>query len=229
MTDIDPLSGKVVLIVGAGRPLGRVLALGFARAGARLALHDLSPVHLDETMEQVKALGAECRNYTGDIGKGMPCRALISDVLEYWQQLDVLVTCLHASPPAGLLELDEWDWTRTLELNLTGPFLLAQAAAPAMMERGGGSMVFVQSGHPQAMALAASQGGLSSLAQAAAEELRAYNIYCFTIDAGDCEGWSRPEDVENSRKVALQELAVSLCRPEAAGWTGQTLRLEGNG
>ncbi len=120
MTD-SLLGGKVVLIAGAGRPLGRLIALGFAKAGASLALHDLSPVHLDETFMQARALGAECRTYTGDIGKGLPSRALVADVLEDWQRLDVLVTCLHAAPSAGLLELDEWDWTRTLEINLTGP------------------------------------------------------------------------------------------------------------
>ena len=66
------LAGKVVLIVGAGRPVGRLLALGFARAGAKLALHDLSPIQLDETAVQVQALGAESRSYTGDVGKGLP-------------------------------------------------------------------------------------------------------------------------------------------------------------
>jgi NAD(P)-dependent dehydrogenase (short-subunit alcohol dehydrogenase family) len=226
MADERPLHGKVVLIVGAGRPLGRVLALGFAQAGASLALHDLSPVHLDATVAQVQALGVECRSYTGDIGKGLPCRALVSDVLDDWQRLDVLITCLHASPPARLLELDEWDWTRTLELNLSGPFLLTQAAAPAMIEKGGGTLIFVQAGPTadSSPALAASQAGLTGLVRAASAELLPYNIYSYAVDAGDFEDSGDEVDSASAVTAQLQELAVYLCSPAAVGQTGQVVR-----
>ncbi|MHB0967958.1 MAG: SDR family NAD(P)-dependent oxidoreductase [Bellilinea sp.] len=226
MIDERPLREKVILIVGAGRPLGRVLALGFARAGAKLALHDLSPIHLDETTAQVQALGAECRSYTGDIGKGLPCRALISDVLDDWRRLDVLVTCLHASPPAGILELDEWDWTRTLELNLTGPFLLAQAAAPVMIQQGGGTIIFVQAGAPvnPSPALTASQAGLTGLAQAASVDLLPYNIKGYAVDVGDFKDSAEGFDPASADAVQLQELAVFLCSPAAVGHAGQVVR-----
>ncbi len=219
-----PLQDKVVLIVGAGRPLGRILALGFARTGAKLALHDLSPVHLDDTINQVHALGAESHSYTGDIGKGLPCRALISDVLDDWQRLDVLVTCLHAAPAAGLLELDEWDWTRTLELNLSGPFLLAQAAAAVMQEQGGGTLIFTQASTADHLlpALTASQAGLVGLARAAALELLAYNIHSFTIAAGDLNAWEAAAS-DSRASLELQELAVRLCNPAAARLSGQVI------
>lgn len=212
------LAGKVVLIVGAGRPMGRLLALGFARAGAKLALHDLVPIHLDETAAQVQALGAETRCYTGDVGKGLPCRALISDLLDDWQRLDVLVTCLQTAPPAGLLQLDEWDWTRTLELNLTAPFLLAQAAAPVMIEQGGGRLIFVTGGTAAetSPAFSASQAGLSGLAAAAAAELLPYNINSHAVDAGDL--FSAGDDLDPARPAAakLQAKVVDLCNPAAS-------------
>lgn len=226
MVDDRPLREKVVLIVGAGRPLGRVLALGFARSGAKLALHDLSPIHLDVTAAQVQALGAECRSYTGDIGKGLPCRSLISDVLDDWQRLDVLVTCLHAAPPAGMLELDEWDWTRTLELNLTGPFLLAQAAAPIMIRQGGGTLIFVQAGATVNLspALAASQAGLTGLAQATSVDLLTYNIKGYAVDVGDFKDSEKELDLAGAAAVQLQELAVFLCSPAAISHAGQVIR-----
>jgi len=223
MTD-SLLGGKVVLIAGAGRPLGRIIALGFAKAGASLALHDLSPVHLDETFMQVRALGAECRTYTGDIGKGLPSRALIADVLEDWHRLDVLVTCLHAAPSAGLLELDEWDWTRTLEINLTGPYLLAQAATPVMQQQGSGALIFVQANTVDRLlpALTASQAGLVGLARAAALELLPYNINSFTVAAGNLADW---DDIvpESSAAVNLQRAVLRLCIPGAARLSGQVI------
>jgi len=222
------LAGKVVLIVGAGRPLGRLLALGFAQAGAKLALHDLSPVHLDETVAQVQALGAESLCYTGDVGKGLPCRALISDVLDDWQRLDVLVTCLQAAPPAGLLQLDEWDWTRTLELNLSGPFLLAQAAAPVMIEQGGGTIIFVQSGKTAepSPAFSASQAGLSGLAAAAAVELLPYNIFSYAVDAGDLLTAADALDPASPAAAQLQAKVIDLSSPAAKSQTGQGIPLD---
>lgn len=228
MTD-SLLGGKVVLIAGAGRPLGRLIALGFAKAGASLALHDLSPVHLDETFMQARALGAECRTYTGDIGKGLPSRALVADVLEDWQRLDVLVTCLHAAPSAGLLELDEWDWTRTLEINLTGPYLLAQAAVPVMQQQGGGTLIFVQANTVDRMlpALTASQAGLVGLARAAALELLPYNINSFTVAAGNLTDWDAADPA--GRSVAnLQRAVLQLCIPAAARMSGQVIFPEDN-
>jgi len=218
------MEGKVVLLVGAGRPIGRALALGFARAGSKLALHDLSPVHVDETAALANELGAECRTYTGDIGKGLPCRALVSDVLDDWGRLDVLVTCIHAAPQAGLMELDEWDWTHTLELNLTGPFLLTQASVPVMQEQGGGTILFIQASTAGLLlpGLTASQAGLVGLARAAAIEILPYNIHTFTLVAGDLSGW---DDVQASSSAvkALQDLAVALCSPQAARLNGQVV------
>jgi len=224
MPGTDLLKGKVILLVGAGRPIGQALAIGFARAGAKLALHDLSPVHVDETADQVKGLGAECRTYTGDIGKGLPCRALVSDVLEDWGRLDVLVTCIHSAPQAGMLELDEWDWTHTLELNLTGPFLLAQAAVPVMQEQDGGTIIFVQAGTSDRLlpGLTASQAGLVGLARAAAIEILPYNIHTFTLAAGDLSGWDS-DQIDSQAVKALQDLAVALCSPQAARLNGQVV------
>lgn len=220
------LIGKVVLISGAGRPLGRALTEGFARAGASLALHDLLPDHLDETCQMAAALGAECRNYTGDSGKGLPARQLIADVLADWGRLDVLVNCLHARPSAGLLELDEWDWTRTLELNLSGPFLLAQAAAAAMREQGGGVILNVLASLPArpSAALDATQMGLAGFTRAIAAELFAYNIYAFSIDAGETAAFLESPGAGASPVAALQSLALFVCTPAAANRAGSVLR-----
>ena len=162
-------------------------------------------------------MGAEYRVYTGDVGKGLPCRALISDVLDDFGRLDVLVTSLHASPTAGMLHLDEWDWTRTLELNLSGPFLLAQAAAAVMKEQGGGTLIFTQAGTTEQLlpALTASQAGLVGLARAAALEFLPQRIHTFTIAAGTLLFWENA-GVDSLAAKEIQDLAVRLCDPAAA-------------
>ncbi len=220
------LRGKVVLLSGAGRPLGRTLVEAFARAGADLALHDLLPGHLDDACQMVGKLGVPCRAYTGDSGKGLPARQLVSDVIADWDRLDVLVNCLHARPSAGLLELDEWDWTRTLELNLSGPFLLTQAAAAQMRAQGGGVILNVLGSIPArpSAALDASQMGLAGFGRAIAAELLTCNIHIYTIDAGESAGYLECPREGKSPIPRLQSLALSLCTPAAAERTGQVLR-----
>lgn len=196
---VDPVTyqpgllGKVVLISGAGRGLGRSLALNLAQAGAVLALHDLAPIHLDETLLQVQAVGGQAKTYVADTGKGLPARMLIADVLADWGRLDGLVNNLHVAPTAGLYSLDEWDWERTLEINLSGPFLLMQSAIQPMHQNGGGAVINIvaqtssQSEDPLNAAFVASQYGLAGLTQATAAELLTYNIFSCALEAGTLE------------------------------------------
>ncbi|WP_299027539.1 SDR family NAD(P)-dependent oxidoreductase [uncultured Thermanaerothrix sp.] len=189
MTDArHPLVGKVILVSGAARGLGRVLALALAQAGAALALHDLAPTHLEETCQQVQALGAPVKLYIADSGKGLPARMLITEVLEDWGRLDGLINNLHVHPEANLLNLDEWDWERTLEINLSGPFLLMQSAISPMVAAGGGVILNLvaeiipsETGRINA-AFAASQFGLAGLTQATAYELLSYNIFSCALE-----------------------------------------------
>ena len=136
MTLMAALQGKVILVSGAGRPAGRSLALALAQSGATLALHDLALLPLEETAQQVQALGAVCRTYVADGGKGLPVRNLLDEVLNDFERLDGVVHAIFVRPQGRLLDLDEWDWQRSLELNLTGPLLLLQNAAPLLQEQG---------------------------------------------------------------------------------------------
>lgn len=183
---------RVALVCGAGRPPGRQIAQGLAAAGWQIAAHDLQPLHLEELRAQIEASGSLCRTYVGDTGKGLAARALIEDVLNDWGRLDVLMYCLQAAPSADLLMLDEWDWQRSLEINLSAPFLLAQAAAAVMREQpGGGGIFFVT--QPQlaqfSLALAAAQAGINGLLGAIAAGLMAYNIHSavFAADQNNFE------------------------------------------
>ncbi len=176
-------SARLALICGAGRPPGREIALGLAAAGWQIAAHDLQPLNLEELRQEIEWRGAACRTYVGDTGKGLAARALIEDVLNDWGRLDALIYCLQAAPRADLLMLDEWDWQRSLEVNLSAPFLLAQAAAAVMQPQQSGGVFFVI--QPQlageSLALKTAQAAIWGLAEGMASSLLAYNIHSAVI------------------------------------------------
>ena len=82
---------QVVLITGAGRGLGRVIARAFGQEGGRLAINDLTPVNLDETERQLHSLGADVLSITADISKKMQVQRLIEAVLDRYGRLDILI------------------------------------------------------------------------------------------------------------------------------------------
>ncbi len=216
------LQGKVVLVSAAGREPGRALALAFARAGARVAANDFMPMGLDETVKEIRDLGGEVRSYQEDVSKGLPAGALVDWVIKDFGRLDVLLNFAAARPQAPLLDMDEWDWLRTLDFNLNGPFLMMKAAGRAMSDRGGGVIINIAGacqGQAQAPGMAAynaSTSGLLALTQTAAVEFLAYNICVHAI----CAEEDHPGSVES-----VCRLALFLCSSQPAGLTGQVFRL----
>ncbi len=203
-------------MIGAGRPLGRRIALSLARAGAAVAAHDLAPNHLDETCRAVQALGVRCQTYTVDTGKGLSARSLLEDVANDFKRLDILVHSLHIQPPGGLLALDEWDWTRGLELNLSGPFLLLRAAAGWLEESGNGTVVLVlaKPAEEEAQSLLPTQLGLAGLTTWAAAELLTYNIYCYAVESAE------------TGLVKDAALITRLCESRPGSLTGKVVHPE---
>jgi NAD(P)-dependent dehydrogenase (short-subunit alcohol dehydrogenase family) len=212
-------SGKVALVCGAGRPVGRALALALARSGASLAVHDLTPVHMDGTIRLLQEQGGSFRSYINDTGKGLPVHTLIDDVLADFGRLDVLVHAIQAAPRGDLFSQDEWDWQHSLEVNLNGPFLLVQAAADLMRQQGGGTILLqLTGGSPQeSLALFTAQAALAAFIKGVAPELMTYNINCHAIEAAGEEG-------TGNDLAALQELALALCTPAAMRLSGHIVR-----
>jgi NAD(P)-dependent dehydrogenase (short-subunit alcohol dehydrogenase family) len=218
----DPqLQNRVVLIVGAGRPPAPALARAFAAAGAVVAINDLSPIPLDPIAAAVQAQGGKIASYVADATRGMPLRAMIDDVVADWGRIDILVNNPRIQPNMPFMEIDEWDWQRTVEMNLNGPFLVTQLVSRLMREQGQGTILNIIDANPEDLeapgraAYAASQAGLLALSQAAARELIAYNIRVHTL----CPERSTLADGET-----LASLAIYLCSPAAAAVPGQLFR-----
>jgi NAD(P)-dependent dehydrogenase (short-subunit alcohol dehydrogenase family) len=190
---MSSFSGKVVLITGAGKGTGRLVAEAFAAHGAAVAVNDVSPINLDGTVAHIFASGGQVKAYVEDIAKKMLVQSLLISVLDDYGRLDILVNCAEVEPQKTLLEMDDWDWQRTLDVNLNGAFFLTQSVGRVMKEKGGGVIVHVgehAKGPQGRAAYFASKAGLAALSALAAYELSEYGIrvYHYQPDkTGDSE------------------------------------------
>ncbi|GAB4505178.1 MAG: SDR family oxidoreductase [Anaerolineales bacterium] len=180
MTEQD-FNQKVVLITGAGKGAGRRLAEAFAAQGARVALNDISPINVEEVAAQIVARGARARVYVDDVAKKVAAQALVKQVEDDFGRIDILVNHASVEPRSPLLDMDEWDWHRVLDVNLTGAFLMTQSVGRMMREQGGGVIIHLiteagqRSGKERA-AFLTSMAGLKVFSREAARELAPYNI-----------------------------------------------------
>ncbi|MBN1452824.1 MAG: SDR family NAD(P)-dependent oxidoreductase [Anaerolineales bacterium] len=179
--------GKVVLITGAGKGAGRRLAVAFAKLGATVAANDISPINVDEVVEEINADGGNARAYIEDVAKKVGAQALVKQVEDDFGRIDILVNHAAVEPRSALLDMDEWDWHRTLDVNLTGAFLMTQSVGRMMREQGGGVIInlippdsgVTEAGRdesPLRVAFLASMAGLGAFSQQATNELAPYGI-----------------------------------------------------
>ena len=175
---------KVILVTGAGKGTGRGVAEAFAGQGAVVAANDISPVNLDDTVAHISSAGGQVKAYVEDIAKKMPVQTLLNSVLDDFGRIDILVNCAEVEPQKSVLEMDDWDWQRTLDVNLTGAFLLTQSAGRIMKEKGGGVIVHVgerPKGRERRAAYFTSKAGLAALAALAAYELSEAGIRVYHV------------------------------------------------
>ncbi len=187
---MDEFNGKVVLVTGAARGAGRAIAVAFSSLGAQVAANDINPVGLDQTIDLIEQAGGTAKPFVFDVAKRMPVEGMIAQVLEDFGRIDILVNHASVAPDASLLDTDEWEFHRALDVNLGGPFFTIQQVGRVMREQGGGAMVNLISipGRSQFTkgyaAYIASRAGLVSLTRVAAQELAAYHIRLNTLCSG---------------------------------------------
>jgi len=179
---------KVVLITGAGKGAGRALAEAFAARGARVALDDISPINVDEVAARITAGGGQARTYIYDVAKKVSAQALINQVQDDWGRVDILIQHAAVQPHTPLLDLDEWDWHRTLDVNLTGAFLVIQSAGRVMRAQGGGiivNLVPASGSESEAGAYESSMAGMRALTLVAARELDPFGVRVHAVELGE--------------------------------------------
>lgn len=140
------LEGKVAIVTGAARGIGRAIALKFAREGADLILGDIEEA-AGEVVEEVRRLGRSAHFLKGDLRDEPACQALADAAKERFGKLDVLVNNAGVHGQANVLTADEETWRSIVELNLKSAWLCCKHAIPVMREGGGGSIVNIASTH----------------------------------------------------------------------------------
>lgn len=176
------LSGQVALVTGAGRGIGRAIAIALADAGALVCVNDINPDTARATADEILASGGQAFDYVADVSLKMQIGSMIEAARDRWGRLDILINNAGVEPKASVLALDEWDWERTINVNLKGTFLCTQLAGRVMRDQGSGIIVNIASiaGHksplPNASAYCASKAGVVGFTRECAREFAAYGI-----------------------------------------------------
>lgn len=183
------LDGRVAIVTGASRGLGRAMASALAEAGAEVALVARSKPDLEETARAVEALGRRALVLPTDIAVFREVEAMTDAVLGALGQIDILVNNSGIALVKPLIEMTPEEWARVVETNLTGTFNCCRVVGPLMVARRRGKVINVASvlgaqGLPGYSAYSASKGGVIALTKALAVEWARYNVQVNAIAPG---------------------------------------------
>lgn len=211
------LEGKTAIITGAGRGIGQAIAETFARQGCDVAVVARTQDQVDETADRVRERGRRALAVSCDVSNPDDVAACVDNVLTKFGQIDVLVNNAGVAIFKPFVETTLDDWRQTMEVNLTGVFVMVKAVLPAMIERKQGRIINISSvaGLKPLVnqgAYCASKHGVNGLSKVLAMELRELNIAVHAICPGgvdtelardampqrDKSSWMQPEDIANA-------------------------------
>jgi NAD(P)-dependent dehydrogenase (short-subunit alcohol dehydrogenase family) len=185
------LEKKTALVVGAANGIGRATALAFAAAGAAVTCADIEDAK--PTVAEIEKGGGRALAVHLDVTDGASCRAAVTATVERFGGLDVLLYgAADSDRAAPVTEIDEATWDRVIRINLTGAFLMTKAAIPAMVTRGGGSIILIASqlgrvARAGRAPYCATKGALIQLAKVLAADHAAQGIRANTLSPGAVE------------------------------------------
>jgi 2-deoxy-D-gluconate 3-dehydrogenase len=243
------LTGRVAVVTGGNGGIGLGIVEGLAQAGASVVIAARDAEKNARAVSRLTAQGCICADVATDVADGDSCRSMVDSVLERFGRLDILVNNAGIFVANRPQDFTLAEWTSVLDVNLTGAFLCAQAAYPAMKRQGGGKIINLSSlasifGTATGAPYAASKGGLVQLTRSLAVSWGRENIQVNAILPGYIESelsrraererpgmmdatlartpagrWGRPSDVAG--------LAVYLASPAADFITGTAIPVDG--
>jgi len=242
------LTGKVALITGGSRGLGRAIAMAFAGQGADVAVNYRgNAAAAEQVVGQIRAAGRRSLAIQGDTSAGREaCEAIVKAALDEFGTIDILVNNAGITRDNLLMRMDEDEWNDVLGTNLSGPFWMTRAVARPMLKARSGRIINMSSaagrmGNPGQANYAAAKAGLIGLTKTTARELASRGITCNALAPGLIET-DLTADLPAAASEALTSLtplgyagsvedvagaAVYLASDEARYVTGQVLGVDG--
>jgi len=183
------LQGKAAFVTGAGKGIGRAVALLFAREGAQVALFDRDHDALADTQQQISTAGGKALSFDGDVSDAAAVQAAVDTAAERFGGLDFLVANAGVAIPGSVVDISLEDWQRVLGINLNGVFHVSKYGIPHLIRRGGGSVINVAStqgwrGFPGWSGYSASKGAIIALSRQVSMEYAGKKVRCNSIAPG---------------------------------------------
>lgn len=240
----DEFAGKVALVTGAARNIGRAIALSLAAGGAKVAVNTRTNIEQARgVVDEIKALGTDGEAYAADVADPAQVQAMVDAVLKRFGRLDILVLNAAIREHVHFDEISFADWRRILSTNLDSVFVFTKACLPALKQSGDGRIITFAGvtallGQKDRAHVAASKHGIVGMTKALAQDLAEFGVRvnCISpgrIDTSRAPGKELPDvskDIPLGRKGKPFEIAGmvrSLCGPAGAYVTGQTLHING--
>lgn len=230
---------QVVMITGASKGLGRALALGFAKQGARLAIAARGEAGLREVQREAEALGAEVIAVVGDLSVARDVERFVAQTEATYGRVDVLInnaSILGPSPMPYLLDYPEEDFAEVLRVNAMGPFLVTRRVIPGMLQRNSGSVINITSeaghvGYAGWGAYGISKFAVEGLTETWADEVGESAVRVNMVDPGEMDtemhALAVPDcDYELADPNEILDVFFYLASDESKGVNGQRFQAQ---
>lgn len=207
-----PLEGKVAIVTGAGRGIGRTIALTLAQNGALVSLAARTEAQLEAVLAEIESLGGQAASFCADVSLEADVKALIRNTVERFGRLDVLVNNAAVGAFGPLVETTTEQWDQTMAVNARGPFLTCREAIPYLRQQDRSFIVNISSivgvkGYADQAAYSASKHALMGMTSALAKEVQKDGIRVHAICPGGI-------DTELIRRARPDLDPSVLMRPE---------------
>lgn len=244
------LSGKVALVTGGGKNIGRAIALYLAEVGAQIAVNGLSDkAAVDSVVAEIEAINGQgsARGYMADVTDGPATRAMVDEIAADFGRLDIAISnpAMRRQTPFPDITFEEW--SQVLNVALNGAFHVISSAVPHMIAGGQGGRIVTMSGVSNRLGtknrahVCAAKGGLEGFTHGLASDLAEYGITVNSVSpgaietqrgaaAGSLPGTLGNDNIPMKRKGRPEEVAAMvrhLCLPEAEYMTGQVVQVNG--